>query len=300
MHHFLIRWLLIGFGLLMAQTSVAEVRLHDAMGRELILNQPAQRIVSLAPHITEILFAAGAGEQTVGAVSYSDYPDAAKDIPRVGSYNKISYESVLALNPDLVIAWRSGNGEDVAQRLASLGLNVYVGEPQTLENVAQSLRDFGQLSGHEAQGEAAAQAFLVKLNSLRKTYSQEARVDVYYQIWNEPMMTMNGEHLISDVIRLCGGHNVFADALPLVPRISVESVVRANPQVIVASGMGLARPEWLDDWRDWLAIDAVRNQQLYFIPPDLLQRHTPRIIQGAEQMCTYLAQARAQMTEQQQ
>lgn len=280
--------------LIFSSAASAEVRLKDAMGRELVLKKPAQRIVSLAPHITEILYAAGAGEQLVGAVSYSDYPEAAKDIPRVGSYNKISYESVVALNPDLVIVWKSGNGEEVAQRLASLGFNVYVGEPRTLEDVAQSLRDFGRLSGHDQQGDIAADQFLAKLEALRSTYSQQQQIGVYYQIWNEPMMTMNGEHLISDVIRLCGGRNVFADALPLVPRISVESVVRANPQVIIASGMGQARPEWLDDWRDWSAIDAVHNEQLYFIPPELLQRHTPRIIQGAEQMCEFLAQARDQ------
>lgn len=273
------------------------IHLIDSRGREVVLEKPAQRIVSLAPHITEILFAAGAGEQIVGAVSYSDYPHAAQNIPRVGSYDKISYESVVALNPDLVIVWQSGNGEEVAQRLESLGLPIYVGEPRKLEDVAQSLRDYGQLSGNHKQGDIAADQFLSKLTELRNAYSEEQQVGVYYQIWNEPMMTMNGKHLISDVIRLCGGRNVFAEALPLVPRISVESVVRANPQVIVASGMGEARPEWLDDWRDWSAIDAVHNDHLYFIPPELLQRHTPRIIQGAEQMCGFMAQARRELKE---
>ncbi|HEB26288.1 MAG TPA: cobalamin-binding protein [Porticoccus sp.] len=272
----------------------AEIRLKDAMNREVVLAQPAQRIVSLAPHITEILFAAGAGEQLVGAVSYSDYPEAAKKIPRVGAYSNISYESVVALNPDLVIVWQSGNGDEVVQRLASLGLNLYVTQPDKLEDVALSLRHMGILSGNVKQGDIAADKFRSRLTELKNTYSQQSTVDVYYQIWNEPMMTMNGKHLISDVIRLCGGHNVFSDALPLVPRISVESVVRANPEVIIASGMGQSRPEWLDDWRDWTAIDAVHNEQLYFIPPELLQRHTPRIIQGAEQMCAFLEQARDQ------
>jgi len=271
------------------------IHLIDSRGRDVVLEKPAQRIVSLAPHITEILFAAGAGEQIVGAVSYSDYPDAAQNIPRVGSYDKISYESVVALNPDLVIVWQSGNGEEVAQRLESLGLPIYVGEPRKLEDVAQSLKDYGLLSGNNKQGDIAANQFLAKLAELKNAYSEQQQIGVYYQIWNEPMMTMNGKHLISDVIRLCGGRNVFAEALPLVPRISVESVVRANPQVIIASGMGQARPEWLDDWRDWSAIDAVHNDHLYFIPPELLQRHTPRIIQGAEQMCGFLAQARREL-----
>lgn len=295
MRQFLIFLVVVSAALGFSTTTHAEINLKDAMGRNVVLEKPARRIVSLAPHITEILYAAGAGEQLVGAVSYSDYPEAAKNIPRVGSYDKISYESVVALNPDLVIVWQSGNGEEVAQRLESLGLNIYVGEPRKLEDVAQSLRTFGRLSGHDKQGDVAADQFLAKLAELGSTYSQQQRIGVYYQLWNEPMMTMNGEHLISDVIRLCGGRNVFAEALPLVPRISVESVVRANPKVIIASGMGQARPEWLDDWRSWSAIDAVHNDQLYFIPPELLQRHTPRIIQGAEQMCTFLAQARGRL-----
>ncbi|PCJ90185.1 MAG: cobalamin-binding protein [Porticoccaceae bacterium] len=288
----------ISIALGFSTTAFAEIRLKDAMGRDVVLAKPAQRIVSLAPHITEIVFAAGAGEQLVGAVSYSDYPDAAKQIARVGSYNSVSYESIVALNPDLVIVWQSGNGEEVVQRLASLGLNLYVTQPDKLEDVALSLRHIGILSGNVKQGDSAADKFRARLTELKNTYSQQSTVEVYYQLWNEPMMTMNGEHLISDVIRLCGGHNVFADALPLVPRISVESVVRANPQVIIASGMDQARPEWLDDWRDWTSIDAVHNEQLYFIPPELLQRHTPRIIQGAEQMCTFLAQARDQREQQ--
>ena len=295
----LMQWLVISFALvfssLMSAETNDEVRLQDPMGREVILQKPAQRIVSLAPHITEILFAAGAGEQVVGAVSYSDYPDAAKNIPRVGSYDKISYESIVALNPDLVIVWQSGNGDDVVKRLESLGISIYVGEPRKLEDVAQSLRDYGQLSGNDKQGDLAADQFLAKLSELKNNFSEQQSIGVFYQLWNEPMMTMNGEQLISDVIRLCGGRNVFAEALPLVPRISVESVVRANPQVIVASGMDQSRPEWLDDWRDWRAIDAVQNNHLYFIPPELLQRHTPRIIQGPEKMCTFLAQAREQL-----
>lgn len=286
------------FSAVFAETRLTgAIHLIDSRGKEVVLKKPAERIVSLAPHITEILFAAGAGAKVVGAVNYSDYPEAAKSIPRVGSYDKISYESVVALNPDLVMVWKSGNGEEVAKRLEALGLTIYVGEPRKLEDVAQSLRDYGKLSGNNKQGDLAADQFLTKLFKLRNSYSKQQAIGVFYQLWNEPMMTMNGEHLISDVIRLCGGHNVFAEALPLVPRISVESVVRANPQVIVASGMGQARPEWLDDWRGWDAINAVHNGHLYFIPPDLLQRHTPRIIQGAEKMCTFLAQARDQLAQ---
>jgi iron complex transport system substrate-binding protein len=270
----------------------ADIEVVDALGRTVALEKPATRVVSLAPHITEVVFAAGAGEQLIGAVSYSDYPEAAKDIPRVGSYDTVSYETLVALNPDLVLAWHEGNGDEVVARLESFGLNVYVSEPRKLEDVAVSLRAVGKLTGNEEIAEAAAQTFLQQLSHLRETYSTQEPVSVYYQIWDEPLLTLNGDHLISDVVRLCGGHNVFADAIALVSRISVESVIRADPEVIVASGMDKARPEWLDDWREWTSMTAVKNGQLYFVPPDVLQRHTPRIIEGASLLCEALQKAR--------
>ena len=270
----------------------ADIQVEDALGRTVVLQHPATRVVSLAPHITEVVFAAGAGEQLVGAVSYSDYPEAAKEIPRVGSYDTVSYETLVALKPDLVLAWHEGNGEEVIARLESLGLKVFVSEPRQLEDVADSLRAVGQLTGNEETAEAAALKFSQRLAQLRNTYSGEKEVSVYYQIWDEPLLTLNGDHLISDVVRLCGGRNVFAGAVTLVTRISVESVIRADPQVIIASGMDKARPEWLDDWREWSSMTAVENNQLYFVPPDVLQRHTPRITEGASLLCEALQKAR--------
>lgn len=271
----------------------AELRVTDALGREVVLAEPARRVISLAPHITETVFAAGAGSQLVGAVSYSDYPEAARQVPRVGSYDRISLESLISLKPDLVLAWSSGNGEDVIRRIEQLGVTVYAGEPRTLDDVAESVRQVGYLTGNEATAARAADELSAKLAQLRERYSQREQLTVYYQIWNEPLLTLNGEHLISDVVRLCGGVNVFEDAPMLVTRLSVESVVRADPDVIVASGMDKARPEWLDDWRRWRSMRAVANGQLHFIPPDILQRHTPRIVEGATMMCKHLESARA-------
>jgi len=251
-----------------------------------------QRLISLAPHITEVLFAVGAGDQIVGTVSYSDYPEEAKDIPRIGSYDKINYEAVLAKKPTLVIGWNSGNGEDSIARLQELGVDVYSHEPRTLEDVAESLAVLGKLTGQTDQGEKQSVAFLNRLQKLRDQYSGLEPVSMYYQLWNEPQMTVNGEHLISDVIRLCGGQNIFADAIPLIPKISIESVLRRSPEAIVATGMAGERPEWLDDWRQWSPIPAVKNEQLYHIHPDLLHRHSPRILDGAEQLCIALDKAR--------
>tara|TARA_R110002049_G_scaffold21045_1_gene77358 strand:- start:7525 stop:8415 length:891 start_codon:yes stop_codon:yes gene_type:complete len=279
-------WIGLAFG------ALAQVEVEDSLGRTLVLDKPASRVVSLAPHMTEVAFAAGAGDLLIGAVSYSDYPEAAKDIPRVGSYDNVSYETLVALRPDLVLAWRSGNGDEVISRLQALGLTVYIDESKTLEDVARSVRAVGGLTGNEDVADGEAQAFLQKLSQLRETYSTQSEVGVYYQIWDEPLLTLNGDHLISDVVRLCGGRNVFTDSPALVSRISVESVIRADPQVIIASGMDKARPEWLDEWREWTSMTAVQNDQLYFVPPDLLQRHTPRIIEGATLMCEKLQLAR--------
>lgn len=276
----------------LVSTGLAEIALEDALGRTLLLEKPATRIVSLAPHMTEVAFAAGAGEKLIGVASYSDYPEAAKEILRVGTSDNVSYEVLVALNPDLVLAWRSGNGDDVIERLESLGLTVYVDESKTLEDVASSLHAVGMLTGNDDTAQAAAEAYLRRLSQLRETYSGRQKIGVYYQIWDEPLLTLNGDHLISDVVRLCGGRNVFTDSPVLVSRISVESVIRADPQVIIASGMDTARPEWLDKWRDWTSMTAVKNDQLYFIPPDLLQRHTPRIIEGVSLMCEKLEIAR--------
>jgi len=252
-----------------------------------------ERIVSLAPHITELLYAVGAGEEIVGTVSYSDYPAEAEEIPRIGSYDRISYESILALQPTLVIAWQSGNGEDSIARLEELGLNVFSHEPRTLEEVGESLRVFGELTGHGELGVQQSTAYLARLENFRETYQNAEPVSLFYQLWNEPQMTVNGEHLISDVIRLCGGENIFDDAVTLIPRISIESVVRLNPEVIIAPGMAEERPEWLDDWREWPAIEAAEKNQLFSINPDLMHRHSPRILDGAEQMCEILDGVRA-------
>ncbi len=279
--------------LLCALSARAEIRIRDALERELVLPGPAQRVVSLAPHITEIVYAAGAGDRLVGAVAYSNYPPEALEVTRVGAYNSISLETIVSLQPDLVLAWRSGNGEEIVRRIEALGLRVFVSESRTLEDVARALREVGHLTGNEARADAAAAEFLRELTRLRDTYSGESPVRVFYQVWNEPLLTLNGEHLVSDVIRLCGGVNSFGESPALVSRINVESVLGADPDVIVASGMDKARPEWLDDWRRWDSIRAVEHDQLYFVPPDLLQRHTPRIMEGADSLCRHLAAARA-------
>ncbi len=277
---------------LLAAPAFAEVRVSDDLGQTVVLAQPAQRIVSLAPHATETLFTAGAGGRIVGAVSYSDYPEAAKDIPRVGGYHNLDLERIAALKPDLVIAWAGGNPLQQVERLRALGLTVYIADPRRLEDIASSIERFGILAGMNKSAMQAAAAFRARLVDLRKRYAHHRPVNVFYQIWHEPLMTVNGEHLISHAIELCGGRNVFARLALLTPKIDLEAVLATDPEVIVASGMDAARPQWLDDWRRWPQLRAVRRERLVFIHPDLIQRASPRVLDGAEQLCRALDRAR--------
>jgi iron complex transport system substrate-binding protein len=268
------------------------ITVQDFSGREVTLAQPAQRIVALAPHIVENIYSAGAGSRLVGAVSYSNYPPAAAKIPVVGSYNAFSLEQIVALKPDLVVMWGSGNGMQTLSRLEDLGIPVYVSELRHLSDVGKSISLLGQLAGTTTVSEREAQRIEEELLKLRNRYIGQREVGVFYEIWNEPLQTVNGEHLISEIITLCGGRNVFQDAVSLAPRISLESVLVSNPEAIVASGMGEARPEWLDQWRHYPSLSAVAGEALFFINPDHVQRPTARILLGARRLCQQLEQVR--------
>jgi iron complex transport system substrate-binding protein len=269
----------------------AEVRVVDDLGHALVLAQPAQRIVVLAPNITEILFALGAGERIVGADQYSNYPEAAKSIPRISNHAAANYEQILALAPDLVIGWQSGNGR-ISGRIRELGLPMFQIEPRRLEDLPRLFLRLGMLTGLEPAARARSADFERRLRALRDTQRGKAPVRVFYQIWHEPLITLNGDHLVSDVLGLCGGVNVFADAAPLVPNVGIEAVLQANPEVIILGGSeddGTAGVDW---WQDWQAIEAVRHRRVYAIPPDLMQRHSERILDGAGLLCGILDEAR--------
>jgi iron complex transport system substrate-binding protein len=244
------------------------------------------------PHATELLFEVGAGEHIVGAVQYSDYPEAAKNIPRVGGYSALNIEAIVALQPDLLIAWPEGNRSRELERLKALGLPILVSDPRTFEDIANALAVYGKITGKNSQAAMALAAFNEKLTYLRDTYSQQETISVFYQVWNAPLMTQNGNTFISRAIELCGGNNIFSDLPMTNPQVSIESILVQNPQVIVASGMGQARPEWLDEWRQYTTLQAVKKDHLFHILPELFQRPTSRFLIGTEQLCQAMAQAR--------
>lgn len=271
----------------------ADMTVTDYRGRQITLKKPAKKIIALAPHIVENLFAAGAGEAIVGAVDHCDYPEQAENIPRVGAISAYSLEAIIKLQPDLIVLWGSGRGADIQVKLEKLGFTVYVSDPRRLADVPRSIRDYGILTQNEKTAELSARAFERQHQDLIRKFANAEEVSTLYQVWDKPIQTLNDTHIISNVIRLCGGSNVFGDALALAPKISVESVIARDPDVIIASGMGEERPDWLDSWKQWQNLKAVKNSDLYYIPPDLIQRHTPRILQGAALMCEHLELSRA-------
>nr|WP_245968545.1 cobalamin-binding protein [Salinisphaera halophila] len=270
------------------------VAVTDFLGREIELDAPAERIVALAPHLVENLYTAGAGEALVGAVSHSDYPAAARALPEVGGYTSVSLEAVVALDPDLVVAWASGDGGSRAtrERFATLGIPVYVDRPRRLDDVARAIVDLGRLAGHAETAAVAARRFRAGIETLRRRYADRPPVSVFYQVWDEPLQTLGRDQFVGQLIRLCGGRNIFADVATLAPKVSIESVLARDPEVIVASGMGDERPDWLDDWRAWPGLRAVADDQLHFVPPDLIQRPTLRLLDGARQLCEAIDAAR--------
>jgi iron complex transport system substrate-binding protein len=273
--------------LVLFSSAYAEIRVKDDSGNVITLKQPAERIISLAPHATESLFAAGAGDKIIGAVSYSDYPEAAKLIPRVGGYPSLDIEKIVTLKPDLIVAWASGNNQKQVTKLAALGFNVFMSEPKQPRDIAKTIKRFGKLAGTSAIANKAATDFI-----LQENFSKTKKVKVFYQFWNKPIMTVNRNHLISNVINLCGGINVFSDLHSLTPKVSIEAVLATNTDVIIAGGKGDKKEKWISEWEVWTQLAAVKNKQIYFIDPDLLNRAGPRILDGAEQLCNILEKAR--------
>ena len=261
-----------------AALAQAAVDVADDYGNRVSLPAPATRIVSLAPHLTELLYAAGAGPKLVGAVAFSDFPPEARALPRVGNDALIDLEAVLALRPDLIVAWPNPGTVRAVNRLAELQLPVFRSEPRELEDIAGTISRLGILLGTELQADAAAAAFRARAAELEKRYSRRPTVRVFYEVWDRPLITVSGDHVISKVIRLCGGENVFAGLPGIAPQIDREAVLRANPKVIVGSDAIS-----LDDWKAYPV-----TTHLHRVPAALIERQTPRILEGAERLCGLL------------
>ena len=267
------------------------VELRDDRGVAVQLAAPATRIVSLAPHLTEIAFVAGAGDKLVGVARFSDFPAAAQRLPQIGDGARVDLERILALKPDLVLAWKSGNQAGDIIRLEELGFRVFVTEPQRLPDVPRLTRLVGALAGTLDAADRVAGAFEREIEALRAQYSVRQPLRVFYEIWHKPLLTVNGKHMISDVLSLCGGVNVFADAPILTPSVSLEAVLAARPDVILGGSSAVDPKEFVAQWRRY-TVEGLKGLPVFYVAPDEIQRQTPRIVRGAKTICEHLEQVR--------
>ncbi|MGB6356651.1 MAG: cobalamin-binding protein [Steroidobacteraceae bacterium] len=250
------------------------------------------RIVSLSPHITELLFAAGAGGRVVGIDDASNYPAAVAGLPRIGEPAALDVEGLLKLKPTLVVLWDSGTPARRKAELQRLHLRLYVTDQHRLDDIGTTLVDFGRLAGTEAVAEAAARRFGSELAELRSSYAGRPRLKVFYQVWDRPLYTLSGRHMVSEVLSLCGGDNVFADLTTLAPAVDKEAVLARNPDVILVAATGSEGARQVLEWNRFSGLRAVQRHHVYTVDPTLLGRMSPRILLGVREVCGLLDAAR--------
>lgn len=271
----------------------ADVSVLDDAKRTVTLTQPAKRIVSLAPHVTELVFAAGAGDRLVAVSDYSDFPEQAKQIPSIGSIFALDLERLLALKPDLVILWGTGNAKQLAKKLRGNKLVVFESEAHDYEDIASSIERIATLAGTDAAGKLSAQQFRQRLQQLREQYrlkAQEKPITVFHQMVKSPLMTVNHEHFISKMMQLCGGQNIFADLKEISSTITVEALLLANPEMIFSGGK--TNGKLSNEWTQLPSLKAVKNHAIYSINGDWLHRSGPRVLDASEQLCLAIKEVR--------
>lgn len=247
------------------------------------------RIVALAPNIAELVYAAGAGDQLVGVVAHSDYPAAVRDLPLVGDAFRVDYEVLRQLQPDIVMVWESGTPQPAVDRLISQGFRIEPFEPRSLEDIPDAVERIGKLAGTSVYASRAAARLREDAEALRARYTGGQRLSVFYQISANPWFTVSSEHVISEVLDICGGDNVFGDVPGIAPAVSLEAILRSDPDVVIA---GAYSQEWVDQWQQWQSVTAVTQGALYTVNPDLVNRATPRFLEGAAELCAALEAAR--------
>ncbi|MEM6511434.1 MAG: cobalamin-binding protein [Pseudomonadota bacterium] len=253
----------------------------------------APRFVTLAPHLAEILFAVGAGSQLVGVSAYSDYPAEVTELPLVGDAFTVDQEQLALLNPDILLAWESGMPASTIDDLRSAGYRVEVIRTRGLDDIETAMRHIGELAGTASTAVSVADSFRAELDALAAEHAGKTELSVFFQIAERPLYTVNGDHFISEVLRVCGGRNVFDDLDTLAPSVDVEAVVARDPDVLVTAGSQTS----LDAWRAFDGMAAVRNNRFVALPSDETGRAGPRVIDAARAACKALDAFRADNAE---
>ena len=284
---------LVGVALTCLGSQAYAVEVADDRGQTVSLDAPARRVVTLAPHLTEILFHIGSGDLLVGVMDHSDFPTAAQHLPRVGNHSRLDIEAILALKPDLIVGWESGNPPGDIALLETLGLPVFVSESRTLADIASLMSRLGMLVGKPEFAGQQADDFTQGSEELAVSYASRSRLRVFYQVWDEPLYTLNRDHIISGLIADCGGVNIFADTAALSPAVSLESVIARDPEVIVGGSSDNTIPGWVERWQNWPSVTAVRLGQVHVINADHIGRMGPRLLEGMRALCHAIDQARS-------
>ncbi len=271
----------------MPTSAWSQMNLKDDAGHVVQLKTPATRIVTLAPFLTELVYAAGAGDKLAAVSSYSDFPAEAKLKPVIGDASAIDMERLLALKPEVVIAWKSGGHTADTERITKYGMQVFVIHAERIADIPRALRNIGLLTGTTNEAELAAKNFEQRLHLLRQTYATNPTQSVFFEIWHRPLITVSGKHFISEAMEICGARNIFAGVSALVPTVGLESIYAENPQVIISS-TSAREQDAIEPWRLHRKLLAVKNKNIFSLDPDIIQRQTPRILNGVQMMCEYL------------
>jgi iron complex transport system substrate-binding protein len=274
-----------------ARADEAALRLVDDGGREVVLAHPAHRIVALAPHLTELVYAAGAGKHLVAVGKYSDFPPEALTKPVISDAFAVNYEALARLKPDLILVWGSGTPERTRAKLLTLGIPVYEIEIRNVAGLADTLRSIGRLAGTEGVAQARAQAVTDDWAALKAGYAGRKPVRVFFQLWDAPLMTLNGQHLISSAISACGGTNVFAELPTLTATVSWEVAVQRDPELVMTAGSP-GEPARPGRWRDFTQVSATKHGEFGRVEGDLIARSGPRFVDGARELCMAIDRAR--------
>ncbi|MDA5494006.1 vitamin B12 ABC transporter substrate-binding protein BtuF [Yersinia intermedia] len=250
-----------------------------------------ERIISLSPSTTELAYAAGLGDKLVAVSAYSDYPEAAKKLEQVASWQGVNVERILALKPDLILAWRGGNPQRPLDQLAAFGIPIFYSDPVNMDQIAGDLDKLAQYSSHPEQARQAAAQLRQKVTELRRHNARNPPLRTFLQFGTQPLFTSSGHTLQSEVISLCGGENIFAGSRVPWPQVSREQVMTRQPQVIVVSGDQPQADNVKAFWQPQLAIPVITLNEDWF------NRSGPRILLAAEQLCQQMATLQSPVAE---
>lgn len=285
-----IRLIRVSLFLCITSSTAAALTATDDLGRKVELKKPAQRIVTLAPFLTELAFSADAGGRIVGVSAYSDYPPEARALPEVASSTGIALESLARLHPDLVLAWADTIRKEDIERIERLGAPVFVTRAKRLDDAPRLLEAVARLAGNDASKPAAA--YRERIAALRKAHASARRMPVLVEIWSQPLTTIGAGHWIDEALAVCGARNAFDDVPGIAPQLDWELVYRRDPQAIVGMGAPVKRGDFESRWASRQALSAVRARRLVYVDADLLQRPTLRLADGVAQLCEGLDRVR--------